>query len=1077
MDKEQSATKITAPKPQDFLRARRPEQFSDSVKLQESTIDRSMLEYHFETLNNRSQELEFEIFVRKLCEREICPNLVAQTGPTAGGDGKTDTETYPVANQIAFFWGLNETPESERWAFGVSTQKDWRAKCRKDVESIMSTGRGYVQIFCATSRFIKNSSRAELQDELSEKYGVKVTILDRTWLLDKTLQPKNQQLAIDHLGLTGSIESKIQIGPFDADKQIQLADIERQIEQIEDPGRLTLSQVDLYTKRAIIYKELERDAVAVEHQFNIAVRTAKKFGTQRQHFDSLYQLTWAAYWWLENAELFEDTFEKALSVAQETDNVEVWEKVVTLFNLVVTTHRDGKCTLDVASTEATIREKLNSIADDADMISGALQAKTSLALLDLLAAKSEEQVNNTFRSLGAIADSAHKLIGYPMARLVNLLEALDVAFGDLKAYEDLMDKLIDDAGARENSRIKADKYLRRGALSSDKKDYYRAIKCFGLSLYGLYSSESKTEMFAALYMLSHAYEKQGLLWAARGSALMAAYLVTSDALKEQRSSAKQAAVYQQLMWIEGQLGRLGQSLTWYHLAQLISQTLDEELWTESQKMSYEALIGKLFFNANFSDIERLAWLPDKLNQLGLWLSADALLICLGHEDKAGPEGEPIDLQFINMWRCIDMGAPVAPLDLYIDRWTTISSYILGCKVSVSFPVKSPCMELAQQLLAVLESFCAPMMADHLASTLPAVNIDISLEDEDEFILQHSFDTAAQVTSAEILCSPFSIANLTDEQRDTIKDFYSEFCLRFVTIICPQIGWTRLEEMLRGDKALERAVVFNCNIGLDSYFMGRDAVPGIASHQDASLELYQPTRRVTWFEHHNIEPMDWRPKVDVSEERPKHPFQFSTLKHRDLKISSLIQVSLWDQAGWRGVGFQGGGGQIPAVVFLFENPVVGEKIFSNIAKTVGDKDPGKKLRIALMRGISKQNPAHYRVVVTSNLEQNDDGSSSIHSASSRILTVTPDSSENLDRFLSDYENYKRCYVVTVDAKGRPTHHLSTSGLVVINAWEIDDNHLEITALQPDDDVLIPEGVDNPPISRALARIRSSEGRKA
>ncbi|MFD2883252.1 hypothetical protein ACFS4T_11875 [Pseudomonas lini] len=109
-----------------------------------------------------------------------------------------------------------------------------------------------------------------------KKYDVNVTILDRTWLLDKTLQPKNQHLAIDHLGLTGSIDSTIQIGPFDADKQIQLAEIERQIDQIEDPGRLTIPQVDLYTKRAIIYKELERDAAAVQHQFDIAVRTAKK---------------------------------------------------------------------------------------------------------------------------------------------------------------------------------------------------------------------------------------------------------------------------------------------------------------------------------------------------------------------------------------------------------------------------------------------------------------------------------------------------------------------------------------------------------------------------------------------------------------------------------------------------------------------------------------------------------------------------------------------------------------------------------------------------------------------------------
>ncbi|WP_055003244.1 hypothetical protein [Pseudomonas coronafaciens] len=1075
MDKEQSATKITAPKPQDFLRARRPEQFSDSLKLQESTIDRSMLEYHFETLNNRSQELEFEIFVRKLCEREICPNLVAQTGPTAGGDGKTDTETYPVASQIAFFWGLNETPESERWAFGVSTQKDWRAKCRKDVESIMSTGRGYVQIFCVTSRFIKNSSRAELQDELSEKYGVKVTILDRTWLLDKTLQPKNQQLAIDHLGLTGSIESKIQIGPFDADKQIQLTQVERQIEQIEDPGRLTLSQVDLYTKRAIIYKELEHDAVAVENQFNIAVRTAKKFGTQRQHFDALYQLTWAAYWWLKNAELFEETFEKALGVAQETENVEVWEKVVTLFNLVVTTNRDGKCTLDVDSIEATIREKLNSIANNADMISGALQAKTSLALLDLLVAEDEEQASNTFRSLSEIADSAHKLIGYPMARLVNLLEALDVAFGDLKAYEDLMDKLIDDAGERENIRIKADKYLRRGALSSDKKDYYRAIKCFGLSLYGLYSSESKAEVFAALYMLSHAYDKQGLLWAARGAALMAAYVVTSDALKEQRSSSKQAAIYQRLMWIEGQLGRVSQSLTWYHLAQLVSQAVDEKLWTEDQKMNYEVLIGQLFLNANFSDVERIAWLPDKLNQLDLGLSADALLVCLGHEDKAGPEGEPIDLHLMNMWRSMDMGAPLAPLDLYLDRWTTINSYILGCKVSVSFSVKSPCIELAQQLLAVLESFCAPMMADHATATVPAVNIDISLEDVDDFMLQHSFDTAAQVTSAEILCSPFSIASLTDEQRDTIRQFYSEFCLHFVSIICPQISWSKIEEMLREDKALERSVVFNCNIGLDSYFMGRNAVPGIESHQDGALEFYKPTRRITWHEHHNVEPMDWPSKSDEPEERPKHPFQFSTMKHRELKVVSIIQESLWSKAGWRGLGFQTCEGEIPVLIFGFDNAAIGHKIFENIAKTIGDKDSNNTLRIALIRGIDSQSPAHYRVAVTSDLDRSEGGALRVQAGLSRLHTMTPSSSENIDRFLKDYEVRKKCYVATVNAKGKLVSHLITSGVVVMYAWEIDESVQEISAIQPDDDIFIPAGMENPPISRALAKLRSFEAR--
>ena len=503
--------------------------------------------------------------------------------------------------------------------------------------------------------------------------------------------------------------------------------------------------------------------------------------------------------------------------------------------------------------------------------------------------------------------------------------------------------------------------------------------------------------------------------------------------------------------------------------------MDEKLWTEDQKMNYEVLIGQLFLNANFSDVERIAWLPDKLNQLDLGLSADALLVCLGHEDKAGPEGEPIDLHLMNMWRSIDMGAPVAPLDLYLDRWTTISSYILGCKVSVSFSVKSPCIELAQQLLAVLESFCAPMMADHATATVPAVNIDISLEDEDDFILQHSFDTAAQVTSAEILCSPFSITSLTDEQRDTIRQFYTEFCLHFVSIICPQISSSKIEEMLRDDKALERAVVFNCNIGLDSYFMGRNAVPGIESHKDAAFEFYTPTRRVTWIEHHNVEPMGWPSKSDESEERPKHPFQFSTMKHRELKVVSIIQESLWSKAGWRGLGFQTCEGEIPVLIFGFENAAIGHKIFENIAKTIGDKDSNNTLRIALIRGIDSQNPAHYRVAVTSDLDRSEDGSLRVQAGLSRLHTMTPSSSENIDRFLKDYEVHKKCHVATVNAKGKLVSHLITSGVVVMYAWEIDENDQEISAIKPDDDIFVPAGMENPPISRALAKLRSFETR--
>lgn len=121
--------------PKEFLKTRRPERFSDSVTIEVGKLDRSVLEYQLATLNEKSLELAFEEFAKQLCEKVVCPNLLAQTGPVAGGDGKVDTQTFPVSSQSKALWyiGVNESSDSERWAFAISTQKDWKAKCRKDV--------------------------------------------------------------------------------------------------------------------------------------------------------------------------------------------------------------------------------------------------------------------------------------------------------------------------------------------------------------------------------------------------------------------------------------------------------------------------------------------------------------------------------------------------------------------------------------------------------------------------------------------------------------------------------------------------------------------------------------------------------------------------------------------------------------------------------------------------------------------------------------------------------------------------------------------------------------------------------
>jgi hypothetical protein len=135
--------------PKALLRSRRPERFSDSVLEDPPILDRSMLEYHLQSLTSRSQEQDFEEFARHLAEKELSPNLIPHTGPTGGGDSKVDSETYPVADQLSMAWftGLGREGASERWAFAFSAKKTWRGKVQSDIKKIAATRRGYRKAF------------------------------------------------------------------------------------------------------------------------------------------------------------------------------------------------------------------------------------------------------------------------------------------------------------------------------------------------------------------------------------------------------------------------------------------------------------------------------------------------------------------------------------------------------------------------------------------------------------------------------------------------------------------------------------------------------------------------------------------------------------------------------------------------------------------------------------------------------------------------------------------------------------------------------------------------------------------
>lgn len=66
-----------------------------------------------------------------------------------------------------------------------------------DVAAIAGTKREYDQIICVTNQFVPAKKSADLQDELFKQHGVPVTILDRTWLLDRVFKHGSMAIAVE----------------------------------------------------------------------------------------------------------------------------------------------------------------------------------------------------------------------------------------------------------------------------------------------------------------------------------------------------------------------------------------------------------------------------------------------------------------------------------------------------------------------------------------------------------------------------------------------------------------------------------------------------------------------------------------------------------------------------------------------------------------------------------------------------------------------------------------------------------------------------------------------------------------
>lgn len=373
--------------PSEFLRGFRPEYYSDTKKRPDYSLTASSLEYCLETITARNQTHDFEIFCRKLCERAICPNLRPQTGPDGGGDSKADTETFAVADEISNLTYISEANSgNEKWAFAFSAKARWAQKVRDDVAGLISTGRNYDRIICVTSRFAKAKTRAALEDELSQKHSIPITIHDRSWIVNETIAKDRTDLAFNYLKVGNPPSNDARLGPKDYSRSQQLVDIEK---AIDDPDAFKGMELQLVSEALVAAKlsrSLERPRTETDGRFARAVRVANKHGVFRQKLEARYEQIRTAFWWFDDFSYLNETYSEFESLAINSDhskNLELLGNVnQLLFVSIIHGHLSPE---ECAITDRTDRliQALTKCAKDTTRPNNSLEAEAALLRCEL----------------------------------------------------------------------------------------------------------------------------------------------------------------------------------------------------------------------------------------------------------------------------------------------------------------------------------------------------------------------------------------------------------------------------------------------------------------------------------------------------------------------------------------------------------------------------------------------------------------------------------------------------------------------------------------------------------------------
>lgn len=678
-----------------------------------------------------------------------------------------------------------------------------------------------------------------------------------------------------------------------------------------------------------------------------------------------------------------------------------------------------------------------------------------------------------------------------MTLLIRSLSEMGAVYGSRAAYESAFEVAFQAQTKRGGEIVGARFLVERGIQLIDDGKPYEAIRVIGRSLAHLFKDESRSEAIRALYCISVAFERAGLLWASRGAILNAASLTSYDFYQSGTISELAEACFSRGRALELRLGRVPLVLSWHELFLSARRTpAPPEGRPESIKddVNFDAILGLLLLRAPLAELPVVGGLPDVLDRLGLYLSSAALLYALGHDDKLPIEltgsSDPASIQaFFLKWRDQPAALEIAQTP-HLGNADTVSlrSRVIGCEVLLESDNASPQVELAESLLAATEGFLATALSG-ASSREPQLKIRI-LKQASVFPFEFELKEDDGRPILEIRCGDFAPDGLNQLQQSELRAKVMDVLVTVLGRIAvfPDMEGS-LAKLFRDERAGDRALAFTSSFVTKGNVLGSSAKDRVSDWITENDKVYELRRTARWDE--GVEP-EVSPQTIADARAPEHPAKgdppntvkrdYEAFSHSDVRTRSLIREALWNEASWAGTGFAGDGDHPPLFILLFRKHPAAERIFVRWLEEVGSDDSQERLRVSIIRKIDAQNPLAYTVIVGSNWPQPRD-SAGLEIMVSRLSTMYPTTNKNLDRFLEGLRD-SACYDLTFGSINESDGNINLGAqrirkreLSVREAWQIGPNDPDCVGIDAALSPIIPEDQLEAPILALIEKRRN------